>query len=398
MRIKRQLKKAITAWIILVAMGLCVFTDVPYVSATGKTKIETDDYIIGDKIAFGSMDNKDLYWNIVEFDKKTRAATVVSAVPLTTASIAAEMKAIKAVYPKSDSQGYVNWGTNIWRKWCNEIFYTYVFNSAEKKMIQKTSLSRVKNKDSIMNFFHDTSLDADYEASDKKESLDLDVYETQTATSDYVYFLSFDEYAKFKEHITMETGSTAAWPLRTNSYYDMCKSVFVLEDLEGSCGSRYTYDSNSIRVAMHIVLPPKEEELPTSTNKNGAIGTTGSGTTSTGASGNTTGKKTVARQNYKNNGKDSSSVGTNKIVLPDDGSFDMGKNAQTNVTIDMSYLNQSNKDYTILYSSSDTNIFTVNDNGVLASGSTVGSAVLTVRMQKSNGRCYKMTCRINVGK
>ena len=61
----------------------------------------------------------------------------------------------------------------------------------------------------------------------------------------------------------------------------------------------------------------------------------------------------------------------------------------------MEYLNSTDKEYTVTYKSSNADVFTVDSSGKLtAVGS--GTANLTVRMKKSNGKIYTMSCRIDV--
>ena len=70
-----------------------------------------------------------------------------------------------------------------------------------------------------------------------------------------------------------------------------------------------------------------------------------------------------------------------------------GSTAQ--VAIDMDYLNSTDKQYNVTYTSSDARVFTVDSNGLITAVSK-GSASITVRMKKSNGKIYTMSCRIDV--
>jgi len=81
--------------------------------------------------------------------------------------------------------------------------------------------------------------------------------------------------------------------------------------------------------------------------------------------------------------------------LPDDSSYSMKSGSTAQVAIDMDYLNSTDKQYTVTYKSSNANVFTVDSNGKITSTGT-GTASLTVRMKKSNGKIYTMTCRIDV--
>ena len=104
------------------------------------------------------------------------------------------------------------------------------------------------------------------------------------------------------------------------------------------------------------------------------------------------------RRSYSNNAKDISSVSKsgNTISLPNDSNYSMKKNSSASIALDLNYLNSTGKDFTVTYKSSDAAIFTVDSAGNISSGSKNGSATLTVRMKKSNGKTYNMTCRIDV--
>jgi uncharacterized protein YjdB len=65
------------------------------------------------------------------------------------------------------------------------------------------------------------------------------------------------------------------------------------------------------------------------------------------------------------------------------------------VALDMDYLNSTDKQYNVTYKSSDANVFTVDSSGVITAVAS-GTANVTVRMKKSNGKVYTMSCRIDV--
>ncbi|MBP5325767.1 MAG: Ig-like domain-containing protein, partial [Pseudobutyrivibrio sp.] len=89
--------------------------------------------------------------------------------------------------------------------------------------------------------------------------------------------------------------------------------------------------------------------------------------------------------------------GTNigNITLPDDASYSLSAGSTAQVALNMEYLNSTDKQYTITYTSSDGSIFTVDSNGLIT-GVSKGTGTLSVRMKKSNGKVYSMTCRIDV--
>ena len=95
-------------------------------------------------------------------------------------------------------------------------------------------------------------------------------------------------------------------------------------------------------------------------------------------------------RSYANNGTDHGS-----ILLPEDASYDLRNGGTAQVAIDLDYLNSTEKKFNVVYKSSNAAVFTVDSSGVIT-GTGVGTASLTVRMTKSNGKIYSMSCRINV--
>ena len=73
----------------------------------------------------------------------------------------------------------------------------------------------------------------------------------------------------------------------------------------------------------------------------------------------------------------------------------MSVGATAQVALNLDYLNSTDKQYTITYTSSDASVFTVDSSGVIT-GVKKGTSTLSVRMKKSNGKVYSMTCRIDV--
>jgi hypothetical protein len=260
-----------------------------------------------------------------------------------------------------------------------------------------------------MNFYHDTSIDNDYvKNGNVKGSLNMDIYESQTPSTDYLFFLSTDEYVQYKDKI--KTEAQGYWPLRTNSYDDKESGLFV-DDTKQMVEKGYVYGGDSIRVAMYVKLGVPEETTSDSTSKDTKTSkttdtksTTKTSTTTNTASNTTTNTSTATSQKastskstkassskkYANNG---TSVGN--IYLPDDSEFVIPTGANAQIAIDMDYLNSTDKDFNVTYKTSDASIFTVDSNG-LVTGVGVGSATLTVRMKKSNGKVYTMSCRIDV--
>nr|MCR5580963.1 Ig-like domain-containing protein [Pseudobutyrivibrio sp.] len=100
--------------------------------------------------------------------------------------------------------------------------------------------------------------------------------------------------------------------------------------------------------------------------------------------------KASSSKSYANNG---TNIGN--ITLPDDSTYSMRNGGTAQVALNLSYLNSTSKQYTITYKSSDSNVFTVDSDGLITSVGP-GTATLTVRMKKSNGKVYTMTCRIDV--
>ena len=410
-----SMKKTIYKLRVILAFSLAVFMAVSLLgisfdSQAAKKKKSTGSYAEGDDVAFGRLDGTVMSWTILKYDETTKVAFVVARKPLTSYTIKSYRQAIEKNYINTGTKaGYVRWSENYWRGWCNEVFYKENFTDEEREKIQKTTLTSEAAKASLMNFYHDTSLDAYYTANGKKNSLYMDIYESQTTSSDYIFFLSSDEYTEFKDNMKFETGYS--WPLRTNAYDDPNQGLFV-DDSTGLINRNYYYSGDGIRPAMYVKLGDPEETTDdssatssssnktsttnstastTSTSKTDAQATTTASTTNTAT--NTAASSTnttVKKKSYANNG---TNIGN--INLPDDSSYSMTVGATAQAAIDMEYLNSTDKEYTVTYKSSNANVFTVDSSGKLtAVGS--GTANLTVRMKKSNGKIYTMSCRIDV--
>lgn len=406
----------------ITALGLCLFIILgiflcPMNVDAAKKKSNKATYAEGDDIAFGVLDGNIINWTILKYDDTTKIAFVVSRKTLNSASISQYRTGINMMYVQNkQSPGYVRWSENYWRGWCNEIFYANSFTDEERAMIQKTTLSEADAQKSLMNFYHDTSLDGDYIKNNKvKQSLNMNVYNSQTTTSDYIFFLSSDEFTTYKEKIKFETKNI--WPLRTNSFDDPALGLFC-NDNDKLLYKNYYYMGDGIRPAMYVQLGEPEPETTESkdskttgstaantnstksTNENATNSTTTTSnaatTTSTAAKAETkTETKTqtkpaAAAKKYANNG-----TNTGNITLPDDSSYEMTTGATAQVAIDLEYLNSTEKEYTITYKSSDASVLNVDSSGkITATGA--GTGVVTAKMKKSNGKIYTMSCRVDV--
>ena len=305
--------------------------------------------------------------------------------------------------------GYVRWSENYWRGWLNQTFYKNCFNDAERAMIQKTTLSEQDAKNSIMNYYHDTSMDANYVHGQPKNSLNMAIYNSQTTTSDYIFFLSSDEYTTHKD--TMKNETLLQFPLRTNAYDDPVQGLFG-NDTDKLIYRMYYYAGDSIRPAMYVKLgePDADTSSSDSSSKNTKTSdtktaskttdtsTTSKTTTTTSNAATTTSttattastEKAASTKKYANNG---TNIGD--INLPDDSSYSLRLGGTAQVAIDMDYLNSTDKQFNVEYSSSDAQVLTIDSNGLITSSSK-GSANVTVRMKKSNGKIYTMSCRVDV--
>ena len=415
-KVLKSLKK-ITA----LSLGLMIFAGLifsPMEAEAAKKKSGTATYAEGDDIAFGVLDGSIINWTILKYDDTTKIALLVSRKTLNSYSISQYRASVNALYIQTKtSPGYVRWSENYWRGWCNEIFYKNCFTDEEKAMIQKTTLSETDSQKSLMNFYHDTSLDGDYIKNNKvKQSLNMNIYNTQTTTSDYIFFLSSDEFTDYKDKIKFETKGT--WPLRTNSYDDPAFGLFC-NDNDKLLYKNYYYMGDGIRPAMYLRLgEPNTEATDASDNKNtgsttttnssntntvannATRSTTTSNTSSTATATQTAATTTAATQTAKATASSTrkyANNGTNKgnIVLPDDSSYEMTAGSTAQVAIDLEYLNSTEKDYTITYKSSDASVLNVDSSGkITATG--MGTGVVTVKMKKSNGKVYTMSCRVDV--
>jgi len=382
-------------------------------NADAKKKASSSTYAEGDDIAFGTLDNTIINWTILTYDDTTKIAFVVARKTLTSNSITSYKQAIINSYLQSGtSAGYVQWADSYWRGWLNQVFYYNSFTEAERAMIQQTPLTTADAQKSIMNFYHDTTLDSYYVANGVKNSLNMNIYNNQTPTNDYIFFLSSDEFTDNLDKIKFET--TAQWPLRTNSYDDPAKGLYV-NDTTKLIDRQFFYMGTGIRPAMYIQLGEPEATTDSSTDSTSTTATTtdtastkstadttttnstsdttatASTTTSTAATTSTTQKASGgSSRSYANN---ATNIGN--INLPDDASYELSSGSSAQVALNTDYLNSTDKEYNVTYTSSNASVFTVDSNGVITSAGK-GTATLTVRMKKSNGKVYTMTCRIDV--
>ncbi|MBR5635994.1 MAG: hypothetical protein IKW81_03575 [Pseudobutyrivibrio sp.] len=396
--------KRFLAVILVMSMWAAVLINPMEAEAAKKKGKGGATYAVGDNVAIGYFDEKVLNWTILSYDDSTKVALVVSRWAMNTKSILEYRKAIDNLYRTTrTAAGYVRWSENYWRGWCNKIFYEQAFTDEEKAMIQKTTLEEDAAKDSILNYYHDTTLDAQYLSTKQKNSVNMRIYNTQTTTSDYVYFMSYDEYNTYKDSMGMDTNSY--WPIRTNTYDDPAFGLFVRESNK-LIYRDYYYVGDSIRPIMNVRLGEVEEENKdsdssekkdtsktektedkTTTKTDTSKNTSSAKTTSTNTE--TPAKATSSKQ-YANNG---TNIGD--ITLPDDSDYSMRNGGTAQVAIDMDYLNSTDKQYNVTYKSSDAAVFTVDSNGLITATGR-GSGTLTVRMTKSNGKIYTMSCRIDI--
>ncbi len=382
-------------------------------NADAKKKASSSTYAEGDDIAFGTLDNTIINWTILTYDDTTKIAFVVARKTLTSNSITSYKQAIINSYLQSGtSAGYVQWADSYWRGWLNQVFYYNSFTEAERAMIQQTPLTTADAQKSIMNFYHDTTLDSYYVANGVKNSLNMNIYNNQTPTNDYIFFLSSDEFTDNLDKIKFET--TAQWPLRTNSYDDPAKGLYV-NDTTKLIDRQFFYMGTGIRPAMYIQLGEPEATTDsstdststtatttdtastkstadtTTTNSTSDTTTTASTTTSTAATTSTT--QTASGGSSRSYANNATNIGN--INLPDDASYELSSGSSAQVALNTDYLNSTDKEYNVTYTSSNASVFTVDSNGVITSAGK-GTATLTVRMKKSNGKVYTMTCRIDV--
>ncbi len=418
-KILKSLKKITALSLGLMILSGLVFS--PLEAEAAKKKSGNATYAEGDDIAFGNLDGNILNWTILKYDDTTKIAFVVSRKTLSTTSVTAYRTAVNMSYvDNKKSPGYVRWSENYWRGWCNEIFYVNSFNDEERAKIQKTTLSEADAQKSLMNFYHDTSLDGDYIKNNKtKQSLNMNVYNTQTTTSDYIFFLSSDEYTEYKDKIKFET--KGIWPLRTNSFDDPAFGLFC-NDNDKLLYKNYYYMGDGIRPAMYVQLGEPEvvddsadakttDGKTADATKNDATNAGANNTNSTkntnasinadkattAASTKTSAKETKtekapasSEKKYANNG-----TNTGNITLPDDSQYSMSAGTTAQVAIDLDYLNSTEKDYTITYKSSDASVLNVDSSGKITATGT-GTGVVTAKMKKSNGKVYTMSCRVDV--
>ncbi len=407
----------------LLTFTLAIFMAVALIGISldvnAKKKSSESTYAAGDDIAFGYLDGTIINWTILKYDDTTKQALVVSRKTLSSSSVTAYRDAVnKQYYSTGTTAGYVQWVDNYWRGWLNQTFYNTAFTDTERAMIQQTALTAADNQKSLMNYYHDTTLDANYVASQVKNSLNMNIYNNQTTTNDFIFFLSTDEYTEFKDSMKFET--YGVFPLRTNAYDDPSQGLFV-NDSTKLIERHYYYLGTGIRPAMYIQLgepeATTEDTSSDSTTKSASTSTSDSSTTTTStdsssdssqtdttttetadtssssastSSSSSSSSSNVTRQSYANN---ATNIGN--INLPEDSSYSMSNGSTAQVALNMDYLNSTDKEYTCTYKSSDASVFTVDSNGLItATGA--GTGTLTVRMKKSNGKVYTMTCRIDV--
>lgn len=446
---RRQIRKlkgimslSLIVFVVVALLGVSLIAD-------AKKKSSSATYAEGDNIAFGSIDGNIINWTILSYDENTGVAFVVSRKTLNSYSISDYRSSVnmQIIQQQGGNTGYVPWANNYWRGWLNQVFYVTAFSDAERAMIKPTELTAAASQTSLMNFYKDTTLDDFYVKTGDKNSLNLSIYNNQVTTTDYIFFLSTDEYTAHKDSMKYETSGT--WPLRTNSFDDPVFGLFV-NDTSKLIEKWGYYNGTGIRPAMYIQLtaPKPAEETAASGNKS-ATTSDASATTNNNQSqnnqsqnANANANKTDANAsnanntkandanannanannaNANNNANNSASNasgnanqqstskpsatnsrkyannGTNigNITLPDDASYSLSAGSTAQVALNMEYLNSTDKQYTITYTSSDGSIFTVDSNGLIT-GVSKGTGTLSVRMKKSNGKVYSMTCRIDV--
>ena len=447
---RRQIRKlkgimslSLIVFVVVALLGVSLIAD-------AKKKSSSATYAEGDNIAFGSLDGGIINWTILSYDENTGVAFVVSRKTLNSYSISDYRSSVnmQIIQQQGGNTGYVPWANNYWRGWLNQVFYLTAFSDAERAMIKPTELTAAASQTSLMNFYKDTTLDDFYVKTGAKNSLNLSIYNNQVTTTDYIFFLSTDEYTAHKDSMKYETSGT--WPLRTNSFDDPVFGLFV-NDTSKLVEKWGYYNGTGIRPAMYIQLtaPKPAEDTDASGNKSAttadANAQTGNNQSqnnqsqNTNANANKTDANTSNANNNKandtnanntkannasannnantqaNNSSDNASGGesapkpsaTNSrkyanngtnignITLPDDASYSLSAGSTAQVALNMEYLNSTDKQYTITYTSSDGSIFTVDSNGLIT-GVAKGTGTLSVRMKKSNGKVYSMTCRIDV--
>jgi hypothetical protein len=441
-KLKGFMSLSLIVFVVVALLGISMIAD-------AKKKSSSATYSEGDNIAFGSLDGNIINWTILSYDENTGVAFVVSRKTLNSYSISDYRSSVnmQVIQQQGGNTGYVPWANNYWRGWLNQVFYVNAFSDAERAMIKPTELTAAASQTSLMNFYKDTTLDDFYVKTGEKNSLNLSIYNSQMTTTDYVFFLSTDEYTAHKDSMKYETAGT--WPLRTNSFDDPVFGLFV-NDTSKLVEKWGYYNGTGIRPAMYIQLtaPKPAEETDTSGNKSATTTNTNSASnnnqanasntdasktdaaastasnsnanntkaTNTSASGNQSAANSNNANAAANNANSSSNAGgqeaskpsaTNSrkyanngtnignITLPDDASYTLSAGSTAQVALNMEYLNSTDKQYTITYTSSDGSIFTVDSNGLIT-GVGRGTGTLSVRMKKSNGKVYSMSCRIDV--
>nr|MCR5580603.1 DUF6273 domain-containing protein [Pseudobutyrivibrio sp.] len=338
--------KKILAFTLAVFMGVSILG--LSLNADAKKKSNAGTYAEGDDIAFGTLDGNIINWTILSYDDTTKLALVISRKSLSSASVASYRKSINYQYNSTGTKaGYVKWADNYWRGWCNQIFYEECFTDEEKAMIQKTTLTAKDAQTSLMNFYHDTTLDSYYLAGNVKNSMNMSIYNNQTTTSDYVFFLSTDEYTEYRDVIKYETKYNV-WPLRTNAYDDPAQGLFA-NDATKLIDRKYYYLGDAVRPAMYVKLGQTEEELAaaeestedsdtssesTEESTSETTDTTESTTSTTTATATTATAKASSSKSYANNG---TNIGN--ITLPDDSTYSMRNGGTAQVALNLSYLN-----------------------------------------------------------
>ena len=397
-RVNSCLKKFIVG---LTAVTMVVsaisFPQMAYAKSSSKSSAT---YAEGDNISLGKLDGAVLNWTILSYDDSTKVAFVVARKTLSSTSVTSYRKAINQVYYEAGTQPrFVMWKDNYWRGWCNQVFYTNCFNDDEKAMIQQTTLTASDAKASLLNFYHDTTLDAYYINNSTKNSFNVQTYNMQTDSTDYIFFLSTDEYTEYED--TMEFATTNVWPLRTNAYDDPAQSLFV-NDKTNLIQRDYYYTGDGVRPAMYVKLGEADSDSDdtstsstdsdTSTESASTDSTTDTSTTSTST---TTASTTSTTTTTKSKSYANNATNIGDIKLPDDSTYSMSSGSTAQTAINLQYLNSTDKNYTVTYKSSNSSVFTVSSSGLVTAVGK-GTATLTVKMKKSNGKTYTLTCRIDV--
>ena len=164
----------------------------------------------------------------------------------------------------------------------------------------------------------------------------------------------------------------------------------------------YYYTGDGVRPAMYVKLGEADSDSDdtstsstdsdTSTESASTDSTTDTSTTSTST---TTASTTSTTTTTKSKSYANNATNIGDIKLPDDSTYSMSSGSTAQTAINLQYLNSTDKNYTVTYKSSNSSVFTVSSSGLVTAVGK-GTATLTVKMKKSNGKTYTLTCRIDV--